>query len=212
MSEILCFGDSNTYGLIPGTKARYSRDIRWTGIIQNKLRNKGYNVIEEGLCGRTTVFDDERREGRRGSVLLPVLLESHQPLDVVIMMLGTNDCKSYYKASANVIGRGIEKLIQQIRENNNDIKILLISPILLGEIIGKKEYDSEYDEESVQTSKGLKVVYQEIAEKYNIKFLAASDVVIASEVDQEHLDADNHKKLAEAIMQKLEELSWTGII
>lgn len=206
MSEILCFGDSNTYGLVPGTKDRYTRDIRWTGIIQERLRNKGYNVIEEGLCGRTTVFDDVRREGRRGSALLPVLLESHQPLDVVILMLGTNDCKSYYKASANVIGRGIEKLIQQVRANSNDIKILLISPILLGEIIGKKEYDSEYDEESVQTSKRLKVVYQEIAKKYNIKFLAASEVVIASEVDQEHLDVDNHKKLAEAIMQKLEEL------
>lgn len=210
MVEILCFGDSNTYGLIPGTKGRYSRDIRWTGILQHRLGNKGFNIIEEGLCGRTTVFDDELRDGRRGSVLLPVILESHQPLDVVILMLGTNDCKSHYKASANVIGRGIEKLIQQIRFNNN-MKILLISPIILGENIAKKEYDPEFNEESIQTSIGLKEVYQEIADKYNIGFLAASDVAKASVIDQEHLDEGNHKKLADAIMKKLEELSWIGI-
>ncbi len=212
MGEILCFGDSNTYGLIPGTKDRYSRDIRWTGIIQDRLRNKGYNIIEEGLCGRTTVFDDELRNGRRGSVLLPVLLESHQPLDVVILMLGTNDCKSYYKASANVIGRGMEKLLQLVKANRSNLKILMISPILLGEEIWKKEYDPEFDAESIQTSIGLKAVYQEIADKYNIEFLAASYVAKASDIDQKHLDADNHKKLADAIMKKLEELSWIGII
>lgn len=149
MGEILCYGDSNTYGLIPGTKDRYPRDIRWTGIIQERLRHKGYNIIEEGLCGRTTVFDDELRNGRRGDIFLPLLLESHQPLDVVILMLGTNDCKSYYKASAKVIGRGIEKLIHQIRANNININILLISPIILGEKIGEEEYDHDFNKESI---------------------------------------------------------------
>ena len=210
MGEILCYGDSNTYGLIPGTKDRYPRDIRWTGIIQERLRHKGYNIIEEGLCGRTTVFDDELRNGRRGDIFLPLLLESHQPLDVVILMLGTNDCKSYYKASAKVIGRGIEKLIHQIRANNININILLISPIILGEKIGEEEYDHEFNKESIQTSKELKTVYQEIANIYNIDFLAASDVVKFSDIDQEHLDIDNHMKLAEAIMKKLEDILWTG--
>lgn len=130
----------------------------------------------------------------------------------MILMLGTNDCKSYYKASANMIGRGVEKLIQQIRANNRKTNILLISPIILGEKIGEEDYGHEYDEESIRTSKELKSVYQEIANTYNIGFLAASDVANSSDIDHEHLDAENHKKLAEAIMKKLEEIVWIGII
>ena len=78
--EILCFGDSNTYGLIPGTKERYKENIRWTGILQQKLKEKDCRIVEEGLCGRTTVFEDELRKNRKGSDLLPVLLESHAHL------------------------------------------------------------------------------------------------------------------------------------
>lgn len=122
------------------------------------------------------------------------------------LMLGTNDCKAYYKASANRIGNGIEKLLQQIWTNNCKLKVLLISAILLGANIWKGEYDPEFDEESIATSKGLKKVYQEIAQQYHVEFLAASDVAKASDIDQEHLDAENHKKLAEAIRAKLEEM------
>ena len=128
MREILCFGDSNTYGLIPGTKERYKENIRWTGILQQKLKEQDCRIVEEGLCGRTTVFEDELRKNRKGSDLLPVLLESHAPIDQVVLMLGTNDCKSYYHASAEVIGLGVEKLIGQIRQAGEHIKILLVSP------------------------------------------------------------------------------------
>ena len=86
MKEILCFGDSNTYGLIPGTKNRYGRDTRWTGLIEQQLYGKGCRIIEEGLCGRTTVFEDELREGRKGAAFLPTLLESHAPVDRVVLM------------------------------------------------------------------------------------------------------------------------------
>ena len=62
MKEILCFGDSNTYGLIPGTTSRFDRDTRWTGILESELFSKGYKIVEEGLCGRTTIFEDELRD------------------------------------------------------------------------------------------------------------------------------------------------------
>ena len=106
MKEILCFGDSNTYGLIPGTTRRYDRETRWTGILAEKLYDKGYRIIEEGLCGRTSVFDDATRDGRNGAKVLPMLLETHAPLDQVVLMLGTNDCKTYNHASADRIGKG----------------------------------------------------------------------------------------------------------
>lgn len=206
MKQILCFGDSNTYGYIPETGERYGFEERWTGILSDRLEKEGYRIIEEGLCGRTTVFEDELRIGRRGADLLPVLLESHKPIDRVILMLGTNDCKTVYGASAEVIGKGIEKLLGQIRSADENIKILLISPIWLGDKVWEEGYDLEFNEKSVETSKNLKRVYGKIAEAYQCDFLAASDYVRASEADREHLSRESHKILADVIYKKLEEV------
>lgn len=199
----MCFGDSNTYGYIPGGEGRYPWEVRWTGILADRLYQEGIRVTEEGLCGRTTVFEDELRDNRKGSDLLPALLESHKPLDTVIIMLGTNDCKTYYHAPAEVIGKGIEKLIRQVRQADENIKILLISPILLGEEVWKPQFDPEFDTESVNTSKKLKAVYQKIAIEQGTDFLAASDYAKSSPIDQEHLDEEGHRRLAEAVYHKL---------
>ena len=204
MKQILCFGDSNTYGLIPGTAERYPWNVRWTGLLQEKVRQKGYRVIEEGLCGRTTVFEDPLREGRKGTGLLPVLLESHKPVDIVILMLGTNDCKTIYDASAKVIGKGIERLLEQITYSDPSCKILLISPIALGKGVWEEGYDPEFNEISVQTATELPEVYKEIAEKRNISFLPASQYAEPSEADREHLNEEGHKSLADAVYKAIE--------
>ena len=201
MKEILCFGDSNTYGLIPGTHDRYPSTVRWTGIVAERMKEYGYLVSEEGLCGRTTVFDDPFRKGRRGTELLPVILETHAPIDTVVIMLGTNDCKSYIDASANVIGLGIKKIIEQIRIFDSKIKILLISPIFLGDDIFNG-YDFEFNEKSVTVSKELGDVYEIIAKEENMFFLRASEFAVASDIDREHLDENGHRKLAEAVINK----------
>ena len=86
MKTILCFGDSNTYGYHPETKKRYVETIRWTGRLQNQIRPYGWRVIEEGLCGRTTMLDGMHRENRNGAAILPMLLETHAPLDAVILL------------------------------------------------------------------------------------------------------------------------------
>ncbi len=203
MREVLAFGDSNTWGLVPGKniKNRYPRDKRWTGILEDKLDD--IRVAEEGLCGRTTVFEDELRPGRKGVDLLPVLLESHYPVDGAILMLGTNDCKSYYNASAHTIGIGIERCLDQLEKYVEPQNILLVSPILLGDNVWEPEKDPEFDRKSVDVCKGLKDVYKKIAAQRGVKFLAASDYATASEVDDEHLNEEGHKKLAEAIYEVL---------
>ena len=119
-------------------------------------------------------------------------------------MLGTNDCKTYYNASPEVIGRGIEKLLEQIKSIAGTAKVLLVSPIALGDEVWKTEYDPEFDQHSVEVSKGLKEVYRKIAEKYGCDFLAASDVASPSRVDMEHLNEEGHQKLAEAILGVVE--------
>ena len=206
MKRILCFGDSNTYGLIPGTKDRYDWDTRWSGRIGQRLWEDGCRIVEEGLCGRTTIFEDPLRDNRNGSHMLPALLETHQHADLIIVMLGTNDCKAAYGASAEMIGKGIEKIVGQIRGGAPDSKILLISPIWLGEKVWKPGYDPEFSEKSVAVSKHLAKVYRQIAEKENIAFLNAAAYAKPSAADQEHMDPENHRLLAEAIYQKVIEI------
>lgn len=208
MKQILCFGDSNTYGLIPAAGGRYGWEVRWTGLLGRRLEAHDIRIVEEGLCGRTTVFDDALREGRRGSELLPVLLESHNPVDAVILMLGTNDCKTVYKASAEVIGRGIARLLDQIKERAPQSRVLLISPIALGEKVWQTEYDPEFSTASVAVSKELGAVYERIAKERGIAFLKAADYAASSDADQEHLDEEGHRALADAVYEKLASEGW----
>lgn len=207
MKQILCFGDSNTWGLIPATKERYPWGVRWTSILQEKTKKDDVRIIEEGLCGRTTVFEDELRAGRKGTTVLPMILESHSPLDEVIIMLGTNDCKRAYNASAEVIGKGAELLISQVKALQPQSKILLVSTIDLGDEVWKNEFDPEFSKESVDVSKQLKNVYEKVAEKENVYFLAASDFAKSSKTDMEHLSPEGHAALAEAIYKKQKEMN-----
>ena len=206
MKQILCFGDSNTFGYIPGNGQRYPWGVRWTSILNEKLGLENYRVIEEGLCGRTTIFEDPLRDGRRGVDILPTVLETHAPVDLVVLMLGTNDCKSVYGATAEIIGKGISNLIAQIRAYAKTSKILLISPIHLGEQVWKKEYDPEFSPASIEVSKGLAGVYQKIAPKEQADFLDASVYAGPSSIDQEHLTEEGHRLLAGAILQKIREI------
>ena len=206
MNQILCFGDSNTYGLVPGTTERFGWGIRWTSILDECVRRKNYRVIEEGLCGRTTIFDDRYRRGRKGTAMVPILLETHSPIDIVVLMLGTNDCKTAYGATSGRIGEGIEELIDQIQFFNPDIQIVLVSPIVLGAKVWEKGYDIEFDKNSILVSRELPDIYERIAKKRGIEFLAASGCAKSSSIDQEHMDKDSHRYFAAAISDKIENM------
>ena len=205
MKQILCFGDSNTYGLIPGTtNQRYGWGTRWTSILDDKVRTKGYRVIEEGLCGRTTVFQDDLREGRRGLDLIGVTMEMHTPIDLLIVMLGTNDCKTRYNASAGTIAKGLAQVIQKARKNaSQPFDLLVISPIHLGEGVGDPGFDPEFNEKSVEVSKKLAEEYHKVALLHHAAFLDASAFASPSTTDREHLDAAGHAALANAIYEKV---------
>lgn len=202
MKDLLCFGDSNTYGYDPESKLRYGFDERWTGILSRELLPFGVRVDEEGLCGRTTDFEDRTRPGRRGTEVLPGLLESYSP-EAVIIMLGTNDCKSCFGNTPSTITDGLQKLIGQVREYSSQAKILLISPIHLASGVGEKGFDEEFDEDSVKLSRELPSAYSELAERTGCEFLATSDYASPSAADREHLDRSGHRALAAAIFNKL---------
>ena len=203
MKQILAFGDSNTWGLIPGSGGRYPEHIRWTGILQKAVAPYGYRVLEDGVCGRTTVFRDPFRSGRKGVDSLGQYKTGN--LSAAILMLGTNDCKTVFRASPEQIGSGLEQCLDRLEELVPASRILVVSPPLLGRDVWRPEKDPAFDRQSVRTSKALREVYRSVAARRGNLFMAASDYAAASRADEEHLNAEGHERLAAAVWKKLRE-------
>lgn len=199
--NILCFGDSNTWGANPAG-GRWPREIRWTGRLQQMLGN-GHYVIEDGLCGRTTAFEDPFTRCRSGLEVLPLSLEIHSPLDVVVLMLGTNDCQTPYAASPRIIARGAERLVETVAHFPYDIgcpvpKVLLVSPAHIGDEIENMAY-AGFDRTSRDKSRVLAFQFAEVATRNGCLFLDAAMVMRPSRADQLHLDPEAHDSLAKAL-------------
>lgn len=211
LKNILCFGDSNTHGYMPGVGSRYPRNVRWTGRLQEILGGE-YYVIEEGLTGRTTAFEDEIQPWRSGLNYVGGCVKSQAPLDLMIIMLGTNDSKCRYGVSAAEIGFGLEDLIQKVetffRYNAAQAgacpKFLLISPVPMRETGG----DPEMDEESLKKQAALAGVYRAVAEKYHC-FSADAGQWIAPHllgVDFCHFTPEAHRIFAEKTAQEIKKI------
>lgn len=110
--RIVCYGDSNTWGYDAVTDGRFPEEVRWTGKLQ-ELLGEEYCIIEEGLCGRTTVFEDPLNEGLNGLTYLYPCLMSHGPLDLLVIMLGTNDSKERFSATPKNIADGMKRLVKK---------------------------------------------------------------------------------------------------
>lgn len=205
MKKILAFGDSNTWGFVPGTTTmeRYSANKRWTKVLDN-MCNNAY-IVEEGLCGRTTAYDDTRIDGRNGLKELCKILQRDE-YDGIILMLGTNDCKSALNLTEKEIAYGAKQCIDEILKHISCSSVLLMSPILLKEDVYKPDKDPEFNQTSVLVCKKLKDEYKKLASEENISFLAASEFAIASDIDCEHMDAAGHKDLALAVYKKLSQM------
>lgn len=205
---ILCFGDSNTFGRRPDGFGRYPADERWTGIVQKTLGND-YYVIEEGLGGRTTHFDNnDARPTRNGLLYFGSCLESHLPLDYVVIMLGTNDLKNTYSQSPQDIAESVGVFVQNIRDITDNRKlpqprILLISPAHLdSKAPGYFIEGGELDAESAEKSQRLALAIETIARKQHCDFLDAASLCAVGR-DGVHLDARSHTTLGKAVASTL---------
>jgi lysophospholipase L1-like esterase len=204
--RILCYGDSNTWGDTPdGNFSRYPANIRWTGLLQEKLGD-GFEIIEEGLCGRTTVLDDKKEEGRNGKTYLIPCIKTHNPLDLVVLMLGTNDLKERFNQSAEQISKNIEELVILIKKlginkNNKSSKILLISPGFMKENCKKPETGMIGAEEK---SKQFAKFYQEVAKRQDCEFVDIAQYIQPSLIDGCHFEKEAHAKIAEVLAEKIE--------
>ncbi len=205
--RILCFGDSNTWGYTPKTKERYSKNIRWSSLLQKKLGDN-YEIIEEGLNSRTTRLDDPKNEGKNGKAYLLPCLESQNPVDIIILFLGTNDLKERFNCTSNQIAEGIEELLEIIKtkaidKDNNMSKIILVCPTIVDESVEGTEEKYLGAEEKSRKLPGL---YEQIAKKWNISFLNLQEHLTPSKKDGYHLDPESHQKISELFFEIISSL------
>ena len=205
--RILCYGDSNTWGAIPGgdETTRYTENVRWTGVLQSVLGND-YRIIEEGYCGRTTVFDDVVENRVNGLTYFAQCIASQSPLDLIIIMLGTNDLK--FSHTPEYVAKSMEVLLEMAYnpyswERQKCPRVLLIAPPKLSENIRSSCFCGMFTEESVQISGRIGKLYKKLAEKWECDFLDAAEFVKASPVDCVHLEREGHKILAKAVAEKI---------
>jgi lysophospholipase L1-like esterase len=201
VKTVLCFGDSLTWGFIPGTGGRLPFDARWPGIVQARL-GPSVRVIEEALNGRTTTWDDTFLVGRNGRAVLPMLLESHSPLDLVILMLGINDIQPYRRLTAPEVGRGCGVLIDLVRQGPPGPRgaapdVLLVSPPPVGTPRGWMVQVFGGEEQS----RALAASYRAVAENRRCRFFDAATVTRASEADGVHLDEAGQLALGNAMAE-----------
>jgi lysophospholipase L1-like esterase len=219
--RILVFGDSNTWGWTPRNDqqptTRLAENLRWPGVMAEKI-GPGYQIIEEALSARTTNLDDPgedlpseylRGATLNGAKVLPALLASHLPLDLVVIMLGVNDLKARFRRTATEIAEAAISLVQIIRECEGGVftvypspKVLLLVPPPMGTTFHNPEMWVGAPEKSLM----LGSEFKSAAISANIPVFDTSEVITTDGVDGVHLTAEAHRRLGLTVAQKVQEL------
>lgn len=210
--RILCYGDSNTFGSIPGSGARLREDKRWTGICRNLLGD-GYRILEEGLPGRTTVFDDPCDPFMNGLKSLGYILHSQKPLDLVVLCLGANDVKF---ADAFSSASGIDTLLYHLFHANtiypgscpvfrDTPRVLLIAPPPILPEVDNAMPNSRFTGKA-PISNDFGRLYGKVAQAHGAYFLDAADVTSLSPIDGLHLSEEGHEKMGAAVARAIQDI------
>ncbi len=209
--RIICFGDSLTWGYDPDNRIRVGEDTRWTQVMQRTLGD-GYTVIEEAQNGRTIATDDPAEGEKNGLNYIGPCMESHTPFDILIIMLGGNDCKRKFAYSSMDIAGEMQIMLEKVQSYNrfrckDSFKVLLVSPPYIADSIRDSWLGDSFGyESSVKLSRELAAWYKTLAEMYGCEYLDAALYVQARDADGVHLDAENQKKLGEVMAENIKEM------
>lgn len=210
--HIICLGDSNTHGYCADPKdcqdshlLRFNEDERWTRLLQRELGEE-YLVVEEGLSGRTTVFDDPLTEGLSALQYITPCLKSHEPVDLLIIMLGTNDVKERFGANPFAVGQGMRRLVGKAKATDcwggKAPNILIIAPPVIGEGIYRSPLAQEMGAGCVEKSQRVPGHYRIVAKETGCHFLDANEMGdLFNKVDFMHLTRAGHAQLATTLGQ-----------
>lgn len=200
--SVLCYGDSNTYGFDPRTGGRYPYECRWTTILGELLGDR-YEVIAEGLNGRTTAYDRPGEAWKNGSSSFIACLGTHKPVEYLVIMLGTNDCNAALGLSAEQIAEGMETLVRMAEDEAPGLQgyipeIIVTAPAPIRKDYAESPFAEKLDPESVKKSRKTGPLYKEIAERHMLRFADAAEGIEVSD-DCEHLTEKGHRQLAELL-------------
>lgn len=205
--RILCYGDSNTYGYIP-TGGRYDEHTRWPMRMQALLGN-GYAVIEEGFNGRTCVFDDPVEGGFKSGVqYLPPCLMSHNPLDAVVIMLGSNDTKARFGMTPMTIGQSMMQLVRvakqyAVNEAGETAHIIIAAPPRILDNLMQTRHAECFGEQAINVSAGLSRELRRISKLMRCDFFDTVPYAEVSPLDAVHMTEQGHLRLGEAMALKI---------
>ena len=214
MKTVLCFGDSNTWGFDPASitlpnPVRHPIHVRWTGRLATEL-GPDWRVIEEGQNGRTTVHHDPFNLARRGIDYLPACLESHKPIDIVVLMLGSNDLKTVFHVPPGEVATGAGVLARFIQGSNcgprnGPPELLLICPPPIGDLSHLPDLEDKIFDGAAR-SRQLPRHFECLAISLGCSYLNSQEVVTPSAIDGIHLDPPAHAALATAIATRLHQM------
>lgn len=204
--SVLCYGDSNTYGYDPYTGSRYPYEKRWTTILGEMLGDR-YEVIPEGLNGRTTAYDRPGALWKNGITSFTACLGTHKPVDYLIIMLGTNDCNAGLGLSAEQIAGGMENLVKIAEKETPGLQgyipeIIVTAPAAIQGDFENSPFAYELTPESVQKSHDIGPMYEELAKKHGMRFADATAGIEVSE-DCEHLTEEGHRQMAKLLYEAI---------
>jgi len=209
MKKILIYGDSLTWGSVPGFPNQHPRNILWQNVMGVEL-GADYEVITDGLRGRLTAYDENLADcNRNASQTLPTALYSYAPLDLVILFLGTNDMQPHIAGTSIAAMQGIRRLVTIIQNHfaGPDIdnpKVLIVSPPKLCKT--HDEFYTGFFAGTIEQSYKLAEYYGQIAQEKNCSFFDAGSVAETSPIDGVHLDAQNTINIGKALAPVVKEI------
>lgn len=207
--HIVCFGDSNTHGYCAHTGGRFDETQRWCCLLQEKL-GEDFLIIEEGLSGRTTCFEDPIHEGLNGLNYIYPCLMSHEPVDLLVIMLGTNDTKERFGSSAACIALGLKRLIDKAVATTDcwrdgKASILIVVPQNIDKRYEDTEVGATMGRGCAEKSEGLAEEFARIAGLTGCHYMDANKFITAgpNDIDYMHLTAEGHRQLADVMAEKI---------
>lgn len=209
--RILCFGDSNTWGFNAVTRERFENEVRWTKRL-GKILGEDFEIIEEGLNGRCAVNEDQLKEGLKGLDYIHPCIMSHKPLDLVIIMLGTNDAKERYGMTPHNMAMGIIRVANKVRHSETgrggqDPEILLVAPAAIGAEYVSCDAFLSMGREADRKTREMAAHLEMLSKESGFHYLNAGDHLEMGETDYMHLDEKGHRIMARILSEKI-----TGIL
>ena len=198
MKNVLCYGDSNTFGYNSKDSSRYDENTRWTAILQNNLGTE-YNVTNEGMPNRKGFVDNPDGTLFSAQKHFPEVLSKQDNVHILILAIGTNDLMFKYNITFDTVENGLNNLIKMAKQKTNNI--IIIPPTILKESILNSFFGSMFDKTSITKSKEVGKIYKEVADKNHCIYFDINEFVSPSDFDGLHYDEKSHKLIADKLTE-----------